>query len=59
MWEEGSCSASPMLDARHNARFFHITSFDLHSNLRDGMGTITPISIIKNKAQSTVLFQRL
>lgn len=24
------------LDARHNARFFHITSFDLHSNLRDG-----------------------
>lgn len=24
-----------MLDARHNARFFHITSFDLPNNLRD------------------------
>lgn len=25
-----------MLDARYNARLFHVTSFDLHSNLMDG-----------------------
>lgn len=25
-----------MLDARHTARFFQLTSFDLHSSLRDG-----------------------
>lgn len=37
VWEEGRKLFNEwMLDVRHNARFFHITSFDLPQNLRDG-----------------------